>query len=154
MTTKDRVMRLVNRAPTLLLRSPLHGLLDDRFLLISFRGRTSGNSYTTPINYARAGDAYVMTTDSPWWKNLRGGAPVRLRVQGRTIPGVAEVSNDPEVVREAIERLLRAVPWYGRFADVRLGPDGRLDPVQLDAVVRAGRVAIRVHPLAPDAART
>jgi len=152
MTAKDRVMRVVNRAPALLLRSPLHGFLDGRFLLIAFRGRTSGKRYATPINYARDGDAYVMTTDSPWWRNLRGGAPVTLRVGGRALAGVAEVSRDPAAVREALERLLRAVPWYGRFADVRLGPDGRLDPALAEAAARAGRVAIRVRPTRGDAA--
>lgn len=148
MTTRDRVMRLVNRAPALLLRSPLHSLLDGRFLLISFYGRKSGKRYTTPINYARDGDTFILTTDSPWWKNLRGGAAVTLCVRGRTTAGVAEVSADCDVVREALEQLLRAVPWYGKFAGVRLGPDGRLDPAAAAAAVRAGRVAIRVRPVA------
>jgi hypothetical protein len=61
-------------------------------LLITFAGRKSGKMYTTPIVYLREGAALLMTTDSPWWKNLRGAgraAPLALRVAGRNCAGVA-----------------------------------------------------------------
>ena len=80
--THDRVMRAVNRFPAVLLRSPPHGVLSDGVLLLGFTGRKSGRRYTTPITYLRddaAGDTVLMTTDSPWWQNLRGGDPAALR---------------------------------------------------------------------------
>src|SRR5215212_4045089 len=93
----DRFMRAVNRAPALLLRSPLHGVLSDGVLLLSFTGRKSGRRYTTPSNYLldeAAGDTVLLTTDSPWWRNLRGGAPIALRLRGRELAGRAEVVTD------------------------------------------------------------
>ncbi len=94
-------MRVVNKFPALLLRSPLHGLIIGSVLLITFNGRKSGKKYTTPITCLREGDTVLMTTDSPWWKNLRGardfadkGPGVRgrrgrhnRRDGGRTSPG-------------------------------------------------------------------
>ena len=71
-------MRVVNKFPALLLRSPLHGLIIGSVLLITFNGRKSGKKYTTPITCLGEGDTVLMTTDSPWWKNLPGGAPVTL----------------------------------------------------------------------------
>ncbi len=65
-------MRVVNKFPALLLRSPLHGLIIGSVLLITFNGCKSGKKYTTPITCLREGDTVLMTTDSPWWKNLRG----------------------------------------------------------------------------------
>ena len=77
------ITRALNKVPAALLRSPLHGLMSKKFLLLTFNGRKSGKRYDIPVAYARDGDAFSMTTDSPWWKNLRGesgvGVPVRLR---------------------------------------------------------------------------
>ena len=83
-------IRVMNKFPALLLRSPLHRLISKSVLLITFTGRKSGKKYTTPITYLRDGDTVLMTTDSPWWKNLRGGALVTLRIRGREYVGVVE----------------------------------------------------------------
>ncbi len=69
----------MNKFPAMLLRSPLHGFISGSVLLIAFTGRKSGKRYTTPMTHRRDGDTFLMTTDSPWWKNLRGGAPRRRR---------------------------------------------------------------------------
>ena len=68
------LMRAMNAVPRLVLRSPLHGLMDGKVLLLGFVGRRSGRRYTTPMSYVRAGDEVLMTTEAPWWKNLAGGA--------------------------------------------------------------------------------
>ncbi len=45
---------------------------------------------STPVNYvrdsARDGDTLLITSkaDRTWWKNLRGGAPVTLFMNGKT----------------------------------------------------------------------
>ena len=142
--THDRVMRAVNRFPALLLRSPLHGVLSDGVLLISFSGRTSGKRYTTPINYLRDGNTLLLTTDSPWWRNLRG-APVTLRLRGREVAARAEVVTDEAAVIAALEAMMRRFPRYGRLAGVRRDPDGRPNRDDLVTSVRQGRVLIRAR---------
>jgi deazaflavin-dependent oxidoreductase (nitroreductase family) len=75
-----------------LLRSPLHGLISRRILLITFTGRRSGRVYTTPTEYIQHGDTVTLFTQKSriWWQNLRGGAPVTLRLRGRDVPGNAD----------------------------------------------------------------
>ncbi len=76
-----------------LLKSPLHGSLSSQIMLITFTGRRTGKTYTTPVEYRREGDTILVSSfkDRRWWKNLQGGAPVRLRVRGQDLPGVAQV---------------------------------------------------------------
>ena len=47
---------------TLLLRSPLHGMLDKSTMLITVTGRKSGVPYTTPVNYIRSGEVLLTTS--------------------------------------------------------------------------------------------
>ena len=44
---------LLNRFMSGLLRSPLHGIVSRSVMLITFAGRKSGTTYTTPISYLR-----------------------------------------------------------------------------------------------------
>jgi hypothetical protein len=85
--------KMMNKIPAAVLRSPLHPLMSKKYLLLSFTGRKSGKKYTTPMSYIREADSFLMTTDSPWWKNLRGGAPVTVRVEGHEHEGIGEARN-------------------------------------------------------------
>lgn len=85
----------MNRAISALLRSPLHRLLSGKLLLISFTGRTSGRRFTTPVTYTRLDDGRLaFFSNGTWWKNLAGGAPVTLLLEGRTVAAQAEPSSD------------------------------------------------------------
>ncbi len=88
MSQATSIPPFVNRAMKLVLRSPMHGLVSKTVLLISFHGRKSGKTYTTPVSYSQNGDQVVIFTHAAWWKNLRSGAPVTLRLRG---PGAARV---------------------------------------------------------------
>jgi hypothetical protein len=92
-------MRAMNAVPRLVLRSPLHSLMDGKVLLLGFVGRRSGRRCTTPMSYVRVGDEVLMTTEAPWWKNLAGGAPVEVRLGGRSRRGFAETLTGEEVLR-------------------------------------------------------
>ena len=149
-----KFQRFYNPLVIRLLRSPLHALMSGSVLLLTFEGRSSGRTYTTPVSYMREGEdvLLVATRDHSWWKNLRGGAPVRLRISGRNEEGVAEALEDASAV-EALLTVLRAVPSYRRYWKVELGPDGRpTDPNDL-AHVSKENVPVRVRGLA-EASRT
>lgn len=60
----------------MLLRSPLHPLASDSLLLLSFTGAKTGTEYTTPVGYRVRDGTWIVTTQSPWWRNLKGGEPV------------------------------------------------------------------------------
>ncbi len=80
----------------LMLRSPLHGMIDNGVMLITVTGRKSGKPITTPVNYLPLGDslAIVSLRERTWWRNLRrrtspseDGAAVTVRLKGKDAPG-------------------------------------------------------------------
>jgi hypothetical protein len=81
--TQPHNHRLLNHAVAALLRSPLHGLISRDLMLITFTGRKSGRSYTTPVTYSQQGEQIVFHSTQRWWKNLEGSALVTLRLRGR-----------------------------------------------------------------------
>ena len=135
----DKVLhRVINPVVAWILRSPLHGLISDSILLITVIGRRTGTLYTTPVGYDRDGDTlYITTHHSNWWKNLRGGAPVRVQLQGEQRTGLGAVTEDPEEVAAFIDRYIdkHGIENAGR-AGVRIAGDGRPSRDQLEAVAK------------------
>lgn len=91
---------LANAIVVTILRSPWHKIRSERLLLLTFTGRKSGKEFTTPIRYVQEGETLQVTVVYPWWKNLVGGATVRVLLRGQMRSGTAEVlpEKDGEVV--------------------------------------------------------
>lgn len=118
---------IVNQAIKSVLRSPVHGLVSKNLLLITFTGRKSGKTFTTPVSYSQHGDQVYIFSHGTWWKNLRPGAPVTLRIQGRELQGLAEpIVEDKRAIAAGLMEHLRAVPtdarWYGVTFDDHKNP--------------------------------
>lgn len=137
----SRLSRMANTMPATVLRTPLHPLMSKHTMLLSFTGRRSGKTYTTPIAYLKRPGEIVSTTDSPWWKNLVGGAPVSARVAGVVYRGTGEAVTDPDQAAQILAELVAHQASYARLARLPTGPDGP----DLARVVADGRVAIRIH---------
>ncbi len=119
MSQTPTIPPFVNRTMKLVLRSPVHGIVSKTVLLITFTGRKSGKTYTTPVSYSQNGDQVYIFTHADWWKNLRSGAPVSLRIQGRELQGLAEaVAEDKSAVATGLAAHLRKVPSDARYYDV------------------------------------
>jgi len=103
---------LVNQVPAAILSSPLHRLLSSKRLVVTFTGRRSGKRYSTPVNYLQRG-GLLITTDSKWWHNLEGGAPVEILLRGRRLRAWAEAVRDEDRVAEALTALVRDHPPTG-----------------------------------------
>ena len=110
--------RVINPLMVGLLRSPLHRSLSQKMLLLSFHGRKSGKRYTLPLGYVQQNERIFVLTHSPWWKNLRGGAPVLLRLQGRNVGGTANIVEDATLIGEAMQAFVAA---HGLKMAQRLG---------------------------------
>jgi deazaflavin-dependent oxidoreductase (nitroreductase family) len=109
----------------LILRSPVHGMVSKSVLLITFTGRKSGKTYTTPVDYSQDGDQVYIFTHAGWWKNLRGGAPVTLRIRGRDLQGLAEpFAEDKGAVAAGLSQHLRKVPGDARYYGVTFDDHG------------------------------
>lgn len=125
MSDTPTIPPIVNRTMKLVLRSPVHGVVSKTVLLITFTGRKSGKTYITPVSYSQDGDQVSIFTHANWWKNLRGGAQVRLCMQGRELQGLAEpVAGDKAAVAAGLSAHLRKVPSDAKYYRVTFDDQG------------------------------
>ncbi|WP_217707184.1 nitroreductase/quinone reductase family protein [Nonomuraea rhodomycinica] len=121
----DRLQtRLVNPVVAWALRTPLHDLLSQRIVLLTVTGRRSGAPIRLPVQYERRGDTLTVTSRPArlWWRNLQGGAPVRLVLEGVTWTGHAVVRDEPAPADAGGRRGRGGGPPGGAVVvDIRLG---------------------------------
>jgi F420H(2)-dependent quinone reductase len=100
--------RLTHGANTLVTRlrsSPRWGgLMSRRFTIVTYTGRRSGRTFSTPVGYRRTGSTVTISVSLPerktWWRNFTGdGGPVSLHLDGadRTGHAVAQVNDKSQV---------------------------------------------------------
>ena len=133
---------LVNPLVSLILRSPLHGLMSGSLLLIIYRGRKRGKDYTLPVQYARDGSTIYIVPGTPekktWWRNLRGGAPVRLLLGGRALAGNAEILEGGAAgTIPALEAYLERFPAAAEKRTLRLTASGTFNPEDLSRLAQS-----------------
>ncbi|HEY3829048.1 MAG TPA: nitroreductase/quinone reductase family protein [Solirubrobacteraceae bacterium] len=89
-----------NQLVRLLLASPLHSLVSGRLALITVTGRRTGREHTLPVAYKQDGARVSIPVMWPerklWWRNLRGGAPVKLRLRGVDRTGQGQVQGEED----------------------------------------------------------
>lgn len=137
---KDRVEDVVNRSlngvvePAL--RSRLGWVLRPFITTITYTGRRSGRTFSTPVLYWRRGDRVTIGVAAPdskqWWRNFRdGGGPITLDLRGGSRQGHAIATRDAKgrvVVRvELTPGLSRAE--HGSMGIYRRTPVRFIDPV-------------------------
>jgi deazaflavin-dependent oxidoreductase (nitroreductase family) len=109
---RKQLQRFGNLLVIGLLRSPLHRLASGSLLLITYRGRRSGRRFTIPVMYAERGGTLTVfvgrSEGKQWWRNLRGGAEVEVRLRGRRLRGQAEVVGDSAAGETYLDRYPRA----------------------------------------------
>jgi hypothetical protein len=91
--------RTGNHVVSGLVRTPgLHRLVSGRIALITVTGRRSGRRFTFPVFYTQDGDRVTIEVGWPerkvWWRNLRDGGEVSLRLRGVQRTGHARAHGD------------------------------------------------------------
>ena len=143
MSETPTVPPIVTRGMKFVLRSPMHGMVSQSVLLITFTGRKSGKTYTTPVDYSQDGDQVTIFTHADWWKNLRNGAPVTLRIRGRELQGLAEpVAEDKGAVTAGLMAHLRNVPSDARYYGVTF--DDHRNP-RADEIEKAAQTVVMIR---------
>jgi deazaflavin-dependent oxidoreductase (nitroreductase family) len=119
-------MKTGNFFMKVLLGSPIHGILSKNTLLISFTGRKTGKTYTTPVNYTQDENTIWITRNRErvWWRNLVGGASVTLRLRGKKFRGQAEVFQDEKSVAQGLLAFLKPNPSNAKYFDIDLNDSG------------------------------
>ena len=131
-----------------LLDSPVHWPLSRWFEVLAWAGRKTGRQYSTPVSYIREGQVVFVTTGDRWWRNLRGGAPVRMRISGRWHDAVGIPVTTAES-RTEHERLFRGHPWFRWLSGIPGDGKGGTDRAALDRALSAGRVLVRIELAGP-----
>ena len=119
------------------LRSPFHGMLSNGMMLITITGRKTGKTYTTPVGYYVEGEyLWVITSrERTWWKNLQGGANVKLLLKRKPAQGIADVELDMKAVEARMYEYLHHVPQAAKPMKVRV-EDGKPNPVDIAATAK------------------
>lgn len=126
-------------------RSPFHGMMSHRLLLITFLGRKSGKQYTTPISYVQQGDTLLLGVGGRWWKNLRGGASVQIRLRGKTYAGRAEAWTDEATMTQAYRTILAKNPTQARFMGITAIADGQPDRHSIQQALQRGAAVVEIR---------
>jgi deazaflavin-dependent oxidoreductase (nitroreductase family) len=138
------------RFMTWMLKSPFHIFMGG-ILLITVTGRKTGRLISTPVNYvrdsARDGDTLLITSkvDRTWWKNLRGGAPVTLLMNGKTYRASATVLEDQTAVEQQLLRFFHLTKRT--IAGIHLDKNGQPTKPEKFARVVQTRVIIEITQL-------
>ena len=127
-----------------MLRSPLHGVMSGSTMLVTVTGRKSGRQITTPVNYYQEGDTLwvISNRERTWWRNLKGGASLKLRLRGQELNGFGEVLLDEPAVAVQIGEYVRHLPISARSLGVQVQA-GQPDPADLARLAQE-RVMIRI----------
>ena len=104
------------------LRSPFHGVLSNGMALITVTGRKTGKTYTTPVGFYEDGSyLWVVTSrERTWWRNLQGGADVKLLLKRKPVNGFAETELDSEAVMTRMYDYIKYIPQAAKSFGVRI----------------------------------
>jgi deazaflavin-dependent oxidoreductase (nitroreductase family) len=104
--------------------------------LLTFTGRKTGTSFTTPITYV-AGDRQVILTchrARRWWRNLADRPAVELRLAGEEISGAARVIRGSEAAPYLID-FWQAQPLLAKRTGATFDAAGRIDSASVEALL-------------------
>lgn len=140
-----RVMEATNPLMRRLINSSLAGPMNRQLLLLRYRGRRSGRTFTTPVGYVRDGDKVVMVTSPAyrWWPNFVGGADADLRLPEGWRQGRVEIvmPDDPRYDETVAFQVANCGPGMLRSFGVEVDDQGHLTPdAKATAATRAHMV--------------
>jgi hypothetical protein len=137
-------MRYFNPIMRLVLGSRAHRMMSGQLMLLSFTGRRTGRSYTTPVSYVREGTNLLVPGGGAWWKNLTS-CTARVRLQGTWHVVTPEVIREPVALSAVLGRMLAINPAIAVFTGILPGSDGRPFAESLERERRRGFVVVRLH---------
>jgi hypothetical protein len=104
-------VKMGNPLVRMLLGSPLHGMLDDSFLVLHLTGRKTGRRYDIPVGYVDLEGKLTVVTIARWRVNLRGGADVEVTLRGRLRAMHALLDEDPASVAVSYQAMINRTGW-------------------------------------------
>lgn len=123
---------------TWLLRSPLHFFVSENMMILTYRGRKSGKTYSTPVSYLQEGQTLTTTSsrERTWWRNLRGGAEASVRLRGKEVRGESRAIENEGEIAQWMTGVLQKVPRLARAYGIQVDPGGNPEPNSLQQAAR------------------
>ena len=141
-------MKFWNGFNKAVLKSPLHFITSKNIMLVTFTGRKSGKSITTPVNYAQDGSIVRLTSqpERQWWRNLKATPEVVVHLRGKAMNGTAEVFEEGEAAAQELSAYLSAFPQYAKYFNIRVEDDNTFNQSDLlKAAEERVVIKIKVH---------
>lgn len=140
----EAMIRIANPIFDRMLRSPLHGLVDENLLLLHFRGRKTGRSYTVVVGHRNVDGRLGVLTNSGWRINFRGVASVELTLKGERRRGRAELVENPEEVARVYAKLIDEYGYEraGRRLGIKINVDRPPTHEELLDVIRRSGLSL------------
>jgi deazaflavin-dependent oxidoreductase (nitroreductase family) len=111
-------------------------------LLITYTGRKSGKTFTTPVQYLESNQEIWIMVGFPekkqWWRNLQGGAPVKLCLHGKWVSGQADLligENNRTGIVHGLETIIQHYPDFAKKYPNYTSPHFDLDGIVLVKVI-------------------
>ena len=105
--------KVVNPTMAAILRSPLHRLMSNSLMLLSF-----------PVGYIQKGSSLYIFSHAGWWKNLPGQR-VTVRLRGKDVHGTARRLEDKHEIAEMVRT---SIAQRGEAMAQRMGLLDYADP--------------------------
>ena len=125
-----------------LLKSPLHGMISRGVMLVTVTGCKSGRTISTPTNYVCDGNILwvISWRERTWWRNLRGGAKVRVLLAGNSVEGRGQVIEEEKAVAQSLFDYYRKIPQVAKYVQVGLDTAGK--PILADCERAAQKMVV------------
>lgn len=107
----QRLVNLINPVVRAVLRSPLHGAVDNALLLLHIVGRKTGHRYDIPVGYVDMDRHLVVVTKRTWRLNLRGGTDIEVTYRGHRQTMHSDLDEDPTSVATTLHRVIERIGW-------------------------------------------
>src|SRR5215475_11062857 len=91
----EALLRIMNPAMKFLLGTPFAGHARKQMMVMSFKGRKTGRSYSIPLSAHEIDNQLYALTSAPWKNNFRDGADAEVRHDGKKTAMRGELITDP-----------------------------------------------------------
>ena len=106
----ETLLKVMNPAVKLLLRTPLAGALGRQMMVLNFTGRKSGRQFSVPVSAHKLDNALYALANAGWTANFADGATADVLHAGKTTLMRGELIRDPATVADLAHR---AAQSYG-----------------------------------------
>ena len=133
------LFRLVNPFIAMIAKSPIHFLISNQLLVMSFQGIKTGKNYLIPVSFHQHDETYTCATlrSNLWWKNLKNLSETQVWLRGQLMTAALEIEHsNNQVIEDSLKLLVTGNQIDAFFAKVKLNKDGNPNQEDLTSAAK------------------